>query len=237
MTEIRRWQRFLLEGGTIVASILVAFGVDAAWDRAQERSMAADQIEGVAEELVAARPEVLNQAEQQRRVSEATDHLLSLLDGAPDGQVVTAPDTLWAAALTIPTIEVPTTAVVALLGSGGIRFVSDANLRDSLIVWPGRLEDRLGNQAESWRFVVEELSPTLRRSGDIRGALELVGGWSELPASRDVDPVRIRNGEELRNVLAERRMNASLVLEDYVVLATYMEWLANEVQAEMGRVP
>ncbi|MBT8460978.1 MAG: hypothetical protein KJO44_00540 [Gemmatimonadetes bacterium] len=237
MTEIRRWQRYLLEGGTIVASILVAFGLDAAWDRLQERSIAADQIESISEELVAARPEVLNQAEQQRRISEATDHLLSILDAAQEGQVVAAPDTLWAAALTIPTIEVPTTAVVALLGSGGIRFVSDAELRDSLIVWPVRLDDGLANQRESWRFVVEELSPTLRRSGDVRRALDLVGAWSELPATRSVDLVRVRNGEELRNVLAERRMNASLVLRDYVEIAGHMEWLANAVRVEMGGPP
>lgn len=51
MNETGRWKRLLLEGATIVASILVAFGLDAAWDRSQDRSIARDQLEGAAEEL------------------------------------------------------------------------------------------------------------------------------------------------------------------------------------------
>ena len=237
MTQTGRWKRFILEGGTIVASILVAFALDAAWERTQERGIALDQLEGVAEELLAARRGVLSQAEEQRGIADAASHLLTLLDGAPEGALVTAPDTLWAATMTIPSVEIPTTAVVGLAGSGGIRFVPDAGLRDSLIVWPGRVEDRLGNQEESWRFVVEEFTPTLRRSGDVRGAFDLVGGWSGLPAGRGAAPIRVRNGEELRNVLAERRMNAVLVLDDYVTLATHMEWLAEAVRSEVSRVP
>jgi len=237
VTQTGRWKRFVLEGGTIVASILVAFALDAAWERTQERGIALDQLEGVAEELLAARRGVLSQAEEQRGITDAATHLLALLDSASEGALVTTPDTLWAATMTIPSVEIPTTAVVGLAGSGGIRFVPNAGLRDSLIVWPGRVEDRLGNQEESWRFVVEEFTPTLRRSGDVRGAFDLVGGWSGLPADRAAIPIRVRNGEELRNVLGERRMNAVLVLEDYVTLAAHMEWLARAVQSEVSRVP
>ena len=164
-------------------------------------------------------------------------HLLTLLAAASENAVVSAPDTLWAATLTIPSVEVPTTAVVGLAASSGIRFVADAALRDSLIVWPGRLRDQLVNQEESWRFVVEEFTPILRRSGDIRSAFELVGAWSDLPPDRASAPIRVRNGEELRNVLAERRMNADLVLDDYVTLATHMAWLADAVRSELGRAP
>lgn len=235
MKEIERWKRLLLESAAIVASILVAFALDAAWDRSQDRSIAQDQLEGVEEELRAARPVLLAEAEDQRRISAATSHLLMLLGSASENAVVTAPDTLWAATLTIPSAEVPTAAVVGLAGSSGIRFVSDAALRDSLIVWPGRVEDRLGNQGESWRFVVEDFTSILRRSGDIRVAFELVGEWSGLPPDRASVPLRVRNGEELRNALAERRMNADLVHGDYLDLASYMGWLADAVQSELGR--
>lgn len=70
-----------------------------------------------------------------------------LLGSASENAVVTAPDTLWAATLTIPSAEVPNAAVIGLAGSSGIRFVADVGLRDSLIVW---CKETISSSRRTW---------------------------------------------------------------------------------------
>lgn len=80
--ERRRLVRKLaLESVVIVASILLAFSVDAAWDRHREAERAAAYLDALEEEFAAARDEMVLQLEEQGRQLEAIHHLLDVVHG------------------------------------------------------------------------------------------------------------------------------------------------------------
>ena len=59
MTKGWRWRRGLAEGGIILASVLGAFWVDAAWERSQDRELEEAILVAVSEEIEANRTNVL----------------------------------------------------------------------------------------------------------------------------------------------------------------------------------
>ena len=236
VTDGRR-PRPLVEGLIIVVSILLAFGIDAGWDAFRERADARQRLQSAQEELLAVGPQLEVGANYQRRVVEATQELARLIESVPEGEVVTTPDTLWAAALAIPDVGVPTEAVEALSAEGALSHVQSRSLRDSLGAWPSYLVDALANQREQWRYVTEEFSPLARKRADLTTAFALVRPWyrAEIPATRTPGSVTVTRELELLNTLAEREMNAALAWGDFEDLARHTAALAASITQELAR--
>ena len=64
MVRESRWKRGLVEGGIILASVLLAFWVDAWWERGQDRALEAAVLDAVAEEMEGNRRNLLSTLDQ-----------------------------------------------------------------------------------------------------------------------------------------------------------------------------
>ncbi len=81
------WDRILIEGVVIVASILLAFGIDALWEEAQDRSRTRSHLQMLQAEIAGVRSAVNDsQARRERRI----DVIRSLLEAITTGETSAA---------------------------------------------------------------------------------------------------------------------------------------------------
>ena len=200
-------KRLLLEGLVIVASILLAFAIDAGWDSWQEQRREARIVEQFRPELeLYIRLFPAAEAETQAAIS-ATEYLLAVIHGdrAPvDDSVRLALDQLdssYRFAAATGTFEL-------LAGDGNFGQVSSPELRAALAQLSSfiSLVDRW--ELEEVEFMDRRLEPYLDEHGD-RVAIE---AEPELPASRfEWDPSVLLQDRTFSNLLVERRSKARVV--------------------------
>lgn len=99
MTNLFRWSARVLEGGTIVLSILAAFALDSWWDNRQAGIARYEGMGAVAEELAAAREHVAERLTAYDQIEQYLISVLHLMNAAGYGSTVEVPDTLMAAVL------------------------------------------------------------------------------------------------------------------------------------------
>ena len=146
-------RRFAIEAFVIVASILLAFALDAGWDDRQERRRVAELLSAVADDFereVAALDSVIAVNRERELVQTA---LLQATD--PSGPGV-APDSIarLAARNGDQQIHDPSFgALTALLSTGGLEEVDDPELRRLLAGWPAELRDFAWEQQQGFDAV------------------------------------------------------------------------------------
>lgn len=129
MQDRLSWSNRLIEGLTIVLSIIAAFVLDSWWDEHQV-SLALDEgLAAVAEELDAAQGHVAERVAVYDQVEEYLTAVLHMVAVAGDGPTIAVPDTLMAAVLYAPTIDPPTGALNVFLDAGLLTSVENHEVR------------------------------------------------------------------------------------------------------------
>ena len=127
-----RWVRMLMEGVLIVASILLAFAIDAWWDARQERAGLNDHLAALAEDVAEAKADALaSQTGRERR----TAVIHNLLGVITESRAAPSPDTLnawlgqlWGARSPM----LPYAALEDLRASGVLASIESQELRRAL---------------------------------------------------------------------------------------------------------
>lgn len=166
-----RLHRLITESAVIVFSVLVAFGVDAWWDRYQARASAQDYVESVVEELDGISSRIDRSIRLARVAEDAArawlgeahrlppDSLNSLLGGM----------VMWATAdLTVPSIR-------ALLSSGAIELIQDRELRTWIQGFPTEVQDFEEEEEGSISFIDGSFVPYLAAQGVSLGNSDPLG--------------------------------------------------------------
>lgn len=222
----RQW---LAEGAVILVSILLAFAVDAAWDRHVER-----KAEEVIRESLIADFEVVRDLlpvhhREHARTVAAVSHFIDLVEDARVGSVVPVPDSAIVMAIRNPSFDAPTGALDALLSSGDLRLISDPEPRRMLAAWPFRLQDA----TEDDRLLREFFGPELRRimSEDVNLLVPLgrfrPGGTARVSTSTPI-PVT----DPLRGVLPAVRGSSGLAEAEERNLMLFVDSLLVRLRGE-----
>lgn len=123
MTRRAPWARILAEGLVIVASILLAFGIDAWWDRAQERREELGYLVALHSEFEQAAEELARDEATRAERIRVIDHLIGQMK-----ERVRAPQdslTVWFAGLWYDSPFLPPDAVYRdLLATGGLNTLT-----------------------------------------------------------------------------------------------------------------
>ena len=179
MPDTLSWRRLITESAAVVASILLAFAIDAAWDRQQTLGEEQELLRGLEREFV----------ESQRTIgrsgdltTETVEHLMVFL-GTPDE---TLSDLSWDEVYLPLVIDwqdpVSTGFLDATTSSGKLALIRDAELRAALA-----------------QFATQKalLNETVKRAGDLgaeagRIAGEFEGVFSRVGrADRVLDPTTL----------------------------------------------
>ena len=169
MTEslIVSWKRVLVEVSAIVASILLAFAIDAWWDRVQQQADVYGQLAAILDDTRSAEQYV----QKYRKLSLARqDSLRQLMDaaGSNNNQLSTRSldellaDLGWFSEVYI----MPEGSIEALVASGNIGFIESELLKKELSSWPSFLSYLRDNISPDSHFYFEVWRPYLRKNGD-----------------------------------------------------------------------
>jgi hypothetical protein len=200
--------RALRDGTLVIASILIAFGLEAWWaDRGLQRDLSAD-LASVREQLRSVRLTVESQSRRSQRIMDVGNRLLERLASERASGVVTVPDTVvfWAVSAT-PTMNVSIGAVDALIASGRFGAIRHAELRTALANLDARVASVTENQVTARDYSLSVLSPRLDEVLDRLSTARL----RSLPAfpfigrpSETLGNVQLPNNQAVRNGLDVR---------------------------------
>lgn len=160
---IRRipWARVLVEAFVIVASILIAFGIDAWWDARAERGEERTALQGLmgdfdaAGHLLEASVLVIDSA------ATAAEAILNLVDPEGDPGLADSLAVLIPQIIRRPVFLAPMGTLEALLGSGDLGLTSNDTLRAALASFPSHVADMSVTQEFGSQVVFGSLLPFL----------------------------------------------------------------------------
>jgi hypothetical protein len=160
MTKVQTsLRRLVVESLFITASILLAFALDAWWDRRGDRLDERELLIALQSEFDDVRRE-LERAQAVHVVREAANS--ELLKVTADGSTLPAPDSLWkllTAAHRGTTINLASGVLGSAIDAGTIALVRDANLRTKLAAWPSRVEDHAMTESGLRGYLLGVLRP------------------------------------------------------------------------------
>lgn len=169
-------RRIAVEAVVIVGSILLAFALDAWWDDRQEADRIDEVLDAVADEFDREILGLDSIIGVNRGVGAAEK---ALLDLTGPGRGVPGPDTIAALVAAGGVYEVydPSFgAHAALLATGGLERVQDAELRSRLAGWSAELVDLLWERDQVWE-ATDRVLTSLEDSGRMSGVRELDDWW------------------------------------------------------------
>jgi hypothetical protein len=153
-----RW--FSAEFLVVVSGILVALAVNAWWSDRGERAQEHDLLVGLRAEFVANRGLLQRTMEQHKETIEQARKLLNLTGPDPGDIDVEVVDGLLFPLLSVmPSFHPAMGEVEAMLGSGQLGLIRNADLRTAVAAWPGALSLLRDTEDEMQEDVVQEFYP------------------------------------------------------------------------------
>jgi hypothetical protein len=137
------WLRVFVEGAVIVGSILLAFGIDAAWDGREQEQRRAALLAAIGSDMALAKAEVDRVATFHAIGQGAAADLLNFKGVAPPSEEqIALVDSLVAAAWgSTASYDAPLGAVESVVASGDLDLLSDPDLAFELTAFPAMVAD------------------------------------------------------------------------------------------------
>lgn len=166
MTEYQRipWSRVAVEGSAIVASILLAFAIDAWWDDRKERASDIVHLQGVLEELESHQVLLAEAITSHRLTVDLGYELFELLSpnqtGAEKRRTTEVIDLMF----NFYRINAPFGSVQTAMSAGAIPRMTDVELASDIANWPTTIDDLLEEQNNAGETIVLQHMALLGRT-------------------------------------------------------------------------
>jgi hypothetical protein len=155
----RRAGRLFAEGVVVLASILIAFALDAAWDNSELARELDQDLQSVASEIEANIEQARFHVALDGRIVAASEALLGALDAVPEGGTAQVMDTvIWWNSMT-PTFEPSFGAVDAVVASGRISAIDDRELSRRLASLRSEVDDAVEEEFEAQTYFESVQAP------------------------------------------------------------------------------
>jgi hypothetical protein len=168
------WTRISVEAAAIVASILLAFSIDAWWDSVQNRAEEREILSLLRAEFEANQKILARTAGIHRLNLGAMQEIISASekDIPVHGEYL---DSLFLQAAGTPHYNPATGALAATISSGRIDLVRNIELRNRLAGWNAIVSDLMLDEQTRRDFVIHEVRPTFAEFG-IAGVYSATNG-------------------------------------------------------------
>ena len=213
------WIRIAVEVAAIVASILLAFAIDAWWAERVDQSRSKDQLRSLAIEFGEVELHLQHYEARLLKLRQAVSDLLSHI--GPETQVQTV-DSLYALldlTFRASKMELPTASLQALLASGELSAVSDDKLNALLASWPAQVSN-LRNQSGLLEENREEIIRYLHDKVPTLSIAYKTNQMNHYPGSSFVgDPENIQRDMKVEGLFGNRGM----LIEDTLEIVTELQ--------------
>lgn len=191
-------KRILVEGPAIVVSILLAFAIDAWWDRRGERRLEAEYLSSLAGEVRAGLTELEGDLDGRERLRTRLLYVLSVEAVPADSIRVLLRD-----ASSVSNIAPPTAVMDDLVSSGRLPLIRSEEIREALMLYRQMLSKNDANEAPHHAFVNGRFIPYLSETIPIGDVVLTSLPESGIRAS-DATLQALREDVRFRNMLVER---------------------------------
>ena len=216
----------------IVASILLAFAIQAWWELRGERAEMDAMLAALGDEFVAVQAELDRSGLVQAAAGDAQMDWITLMSPNPTaedvGQLLTIPNNpaRWT------TADLPTGALQSLLADGALARITNIELRVRLADWPSKIADLETGEAG----LASELNGVFQRAATLSSypflSLEFVAGQ---PERFPVDGVALLSDAELSNRLKLAILLTRNGLRKKTELSQEADTLIRLIDAALGR--
>lgn len=163
MKEVPTGRATVREVFVVVLSILIAFSLDAWWDRVAEVRNLREGLATLRTEVQADLSAVDGLASDVGRIAANIDSLVAMLPEQPEA--VTLPDSLLGAMIRWRTSDVSTSLFETLIASGSLHLIRDEELSRMITGFPASLADVQEDEELGRDYVEYVLSPFLAEAG------------------------------------------------------------------------
>jgi hypothetical protein len=233
------WSRIAIEGSVIVVSILLAFGIDAAWAERQERRAEREVLVGLHGDFSEISQEMSRRGANARTQGDAIQDALDCRIDVP-GRPCSGPRSINAAAvpgtpvsdplfraLTVTGTFEPSEATLdGLVASGNLELLSDPGLRRSLNTWRNLLDEIQDNEAATRAYDFQTMIPYLASrfaSVDIDDTKVVEDRWRGLVTDGEFQILAETKAAWMRSTAADYDAASALVQEILVALGEGLE--------------
>lgn len=234
---VRQWLTVSAEAIAIVASILVAFAIDAWWEERNDQRWQTEQLMALRDEFAANQEALTWVRRMDERFAETIEGILDELRAHEPGDVIEVEKRRLGALAAWRTSDVATGALDALLASGRLGDIENAELRQALAGWPSAVLDVQEDESLARDFLPNVLVPTLLGQGLIDAVYEF-SSPADFRAQRESDSVEmvpVPVSRELIEIAAVRVWNTRLAEMSVRRLQGRLERILDMLDAELAR--
>jgi hypothetical protein len=153
------WPRILAEGVAIVASILLAFGIDAWWQDRQTRQEEQQVLQGLKAEFTSIREVLEEHLDIHMQGLQSLEKLLIAIEHGASGEDGSIVESAVEDLLAPTTSDIGNGTLDALLSSGRVEILSNRTLRARLAAWNGVIGEVWDDQVVHSKLVYEVFVP------------------------------------------------------------------------------
>jgi hypothetical protein len=234
--------QLLAEGLMVVASILVAFALDAWWD---ERQLEQEMLEDLAvvEAELAENVRLVNQTiEIMIDVTEANTSLINEMKASPEAGHIEVPgDQVFWALFFNPTLDLSMGAIDAWIAAGRLAGIDNPDLRKRLASVRGKVADVTEEQGVARLVATRDIYPMLGEEiGDITPIYELfVGGYHARPNTGVIEipelaPIAVPVSNRIRFALQSRTLWYGAAIIEMMDFKAELEAIQALLRDEIG---
>jgi hypothetical protein len=172
------WRRLAAESVAIVASILLAFAIDAWWDGQRDLDREQDLMVDLLADFRASRADLEMRLELSRRMATTNALFTERVDAHRGPGPLMVPDSFVLGVLGGPTYEPSMNALDAAVASGEVVLLTNPRIREELATWRRALVDTAEDEQEVRRITNEQVIPLLAGSLRVAPYMRSVLAWS-----------------------------------------------------------
>lgn len=238
MTRSIPWLRVSVEGVVIVASILLAFGIDAWWARIESHRNALAELGTVFEEVHEARTQLQDLVRWRERERSAALAVQTRLEGVSPDNPIALPDTLFALSFGMQLVtDAPTRATDAFITSGHIDEVEDFELRQALLSWTSSLTDLRDDEVRFGAVqnqLMEDFYDRMFMTGTMSFMVPIFLAGPLAPVASPGDEVLAEYPTRARNFLAQWAGTLQLLSRESSALLDQADELIGLIEREIA---
>jgi len=239
-TQKIQWKRLSVEAAAIVASILIAFAIDASWNERQERIFEQEALLGLQAEYQSHRKVLTRQKTQHLLILRA---ITSLMDAGQRGVWESDEFSIDEA---ISYLRVPHTTDLgsgvrdSLISAGNIEIITDKQLRYELSGWDSVLDELTDDQRVGSKVVLDIIVPYYTRWGVPLGGSTDTFEESPMPSAArllasDSDAKRrLLSDPEFRSILEARFTFMSHATGEFVTVIAAVDSILERIEPSLA---
>jgi hypothetical protein len=242
MPTANRYWSLLVEGLAIIASILLAFAIDAWWDNRQFEQDVAEDLVILESELTENMRLAQVQIDMMTRIVAATQALVDALQSQPELELIEVSDsTLYWSVFINPTFDPSLGGIDAWIAAGRMRGIDSPLLRQQLAGIRGLVDDTVEEQLVARQIGVSELYPLIKDGiGDISPVIKLFTDGFHLRQRTTVESlpesgsIPVPNSGALRFLLQARTVWYEASIKELGAFQATLEEIRQALRKEIG---